>query len=175
MTSRYTLTTKDQYNAAVASALQIGHSFDEYLLVSNGVAASTTDTFASGVMQLWNNRDRSGVTTPIKGITYGGTPDPKATSLASVPANVFDDISIENNVVAYTVLFLLSSLLPENSTDYAEFTSQLADAKEAFRMATPIPPYFAYSFSKLADPELLQQVYGRPGRIATAIRDYSSD
>jgi len=145
LTGRNTIFEKAQYDAAVASALQIGHSFDEYILVSDGNAYSTSATFATSAMQLWANRDKSGVMTPVKGITYGGTPDPKATTLASAPANVANHIAPQANIVAYAGLFLLSSFLADNSTVKAD----MASVVDEFGAAVPVPPYFAYSLPSM--------------------------
>lgn len=144
LTEQVAYFTQNEFFDASTAALDLDHSFGEYVIVSNGVSGSTTAIFQTFVTQLWKNRDQSLVQSSVITCTYGGTSNGSDTTLTGYPASV-QDVQIENPLVTDGALFMLEALLPPNST----ITSQVTAARQDFENALYFPPYFADSLPRL--------------------------
>ncbi|CAB9504262.1 expressed unknown protein [Seminavis robusta] len=160
-TNRYSIGNRAIYSHTIARAFQNDWEFDEYAIVSDGAAGSTTCLFSSLATQVWANRDVSGATNPLTTVTYGGTKDPSDTTVAGFPASV-QGVKIEYPIITSGLLFMTEFLLPSN------LTADLQTINEFYQSAVPLPPYFGESlptmpvlnfYSQFMDPGALALQY----------------
>ena len=129
-----------------AAALELDFKFDEYVLVSDGVAGSTTSVFAAGVEQIWKNRDRSMAETSVVTVAYGGTGFREDITLAGFPAAV-EHVRMENPLLTRSAIVLLRILLSDylEMDENAGFAEVLFNAQASYERTVAWPPYFADS------------------------------
>jgi hypothetical protein len=145
LTNSFTLFTEDHYSMAVANALENDPAFDEYIVVSNGVAGSASALFASEVEQLWKNKDKSLVKTKLTTVSYGGLKEDNGdVTMAGFPATR-EVVHIEDTFITSGVALLLASLIPKNFTVLSGFSSALDEYYNSFAD----PPYFANTLPKM--------------------------
>ncbi|CAB9508128.1 expressed unknown protein [Seminavis robusta] len=142
LTNRFPFLTEAEYYEIVARAFQNDWQFDEYVVVSDGTAGSTTAIFSSRVQQLWNNRDtmwnnRDVLPVPLTAVTYGGTTDPSDTTLAGFPASV-QGVNIGVPIITAGLLYLLEFVLPPDQAALVRVINE-----DVYQLTLPIPPYFA--------------------------------
>ena len=111
LTGFFTDYTPGMYYAAVATSLQNNANFDEYILLSNGVAGSTAHTFSSKVMQLWNNRDETEVTTKLTTVSYGGLKEDNGDVTMACLTAIVGDVHLENELIAAGVVYLFNKFI----------------------------------------------------------------
>eukprot|EP00978_Attheya_sp_CCMP212_P012725 scaffold31838_cov61-Attheya_sp.AAC.3 len=133
------------YYQAAAVSYQTGHSFKEYIILSNGVAGSTTSIFESTVTQLWQNQQRSAVDSSLTTVSYGGTSNAEDITMAGFPATV-QDVHLDRPFIAYGALFMLTTMIPESEKNTVEILSSIVEDYEA---SLAYPPYFAESLPRM--------------------------
>ncbi|CAB9525257.1 expressed unknown protein [Seminavis robusta] len=146
VTQRSSLLTYNDYNEAALKALQAQHSFDEYIIVSDGNAASASSIFASSVEQIWKNREQSGATSSVVTVGYGGTGDQSDMAIASIPAAV-ENIRLDNAFYTTFSLSMIPMLLPVVSDD--TFVD-LVGVIDSLDRRTYRPSYFAQTLPRLS-------------------------
>ena len=141
----FTVDPIETYYRAVASSYQTLHTFDEYIIVSNGVSGSTTAIFASLVDQLWKNRNTSLVKSSLVKVSYGGlnTTEGDVMMAGSVASN--QDVHLENPFLAAGIQEIFNTLLKGDST----FSPIVSSALSEYSSVLPEPPYFANTLPKL--------------------------
>jgi hypothetical protein len=174
-------------SALVASTTaEIDFAFDEYIIVSDGVAGSTTAIFVSSAEQIWKNRDRSDVSTPLTTVAYGGTGKLEDIALTAFPASI-RDVNLDYPLVANAALYVWE-ILVQGLDEYADIVQT---ARTSYQSALVPPPYYAASvptlpvvtyFDTFMGPESLplQYIYMPPDKYIQSIYpgvsiDYSLD
>ena len=152
LTSKFTALTYDLFSEAVASAFQIDHFFDEYVIVSDGASGSTTAIFESMVSQLWKNRDQATTGPSVTTVSYGGLSTTASnaygdTTMAGFPAAVLKNFDIGVPIVSNMVYLLLEQMIPPE--DEALATTLRAAIME-YEKSIVAPPYFANSLPTIA-------------------------
>jgi len=138
VTSRSSLMSLEQYREAAVKALQLRHSFDEYLIVSDGAAASASSIFSSAVEQIWKNRDRSGADdAKVTTVSFGGTGDKADLTMAGVPASV-EGVRLDNFLYTTISLLLFPLLLPVMEGNLKD---DLLDVARSVDDRTYFPPF----------------------------------
>jgi len=133
------------YDEASRASLATNHSFDEYLILSNGVAGSTTAIFQSQVRQLWIHRNSTQANSSVTAVSYGGATNALGdVTMAGFPASVVA-IMISYPIIEAGLLDMFQSLLPSNSS----FAEELNEASAAYTDTLPIPPVYAHSFPRM--------------------------
>jgi len=130
--------------ASDLQAISPDHSFESYVILSDGVAGSMASIFTKTVSQLWKNRDKSNVDTEVITVAYGGTGWAEDITMGSVPASV-QGVSLEDPFIASGLMFIITSLLPQKSANYDAFNEVFA----AYDYAVAYPPYFAASLPRM--------------------------
>jgi len=148
VTSRKSLMSLKEYNEAALKAPQLRHSFDEYLIVSDGAAASASSIFSSAVEQIWKNRDRSGADARVTTVSFGGTGDKADLTMAGVPASV-EDVRLDNSLYTTILLLLFPMLLPVTIGNLNEMFDYLLDVARFVDGDTYSPPYFAQELPRI--------------------------
>jgi hypothetical protein len=115
-----------------------GFTFDEFVVVSNGLAGSTTAIFVSSVEQIWKNRDRSGATQPLTTVAYGGTGQKSDIALTAFPASI-RDVNLDYPLVANAVLYVWEILVQS----YGDYATTVHTARTAYESALYTPPYYS--------------------------------
>jgi len=147
VTSRSSLMSLEQYREAAVKALQLRHSFDEYLIVSDGAAASASSIFSSAVEQIWKNRDRSGADdAKVTTVSFGGTGDKADLTMAGVPASV-EGVRLDNFLYTTISLLLFPLLLPVMEGNLKD---DLLDVARSVDDRTYFPPYFAQQLPRIS-------------------------
>jgi len=145
LTGFFTDYTPGMYYAAVATSLQNNANFDEYILLSNGVAGSTAHTFSSKVMQLWNNRDETEVTTKLTTVSYGGLKEDNGDVTMACLTTIVGDVHLENELIAAGVVYLFNKFILVGSYIFDATSTALEEYYESL----PELPYFANSSPKM--------------------------
>lgn len=134
------------YDATEEIATQADADFDEYIILSNGAAGSTTSIFASKVEQIWKNKDKSLVDTKLTTVSYGGLQGDDGdgdVTMAGYPASV-EFINIEMQYIQFMIASILNSffldwLAEADEETFGEFDSAL----DHFVESVADPPYFS--------------------------------
>jgi hypothetical protein len=145
-----------------------GFTFDEFLIVSNGVAASTTAIFVSASEQIWKNRNKSGVTQPLITLAYGGSGKANDIALAAVPASI-RDVNLDFPVVAFAAMIVWEAIVSGNSGYVAKVNAAVSNYSNVlisppyFSMAVPTLPVVTY-YDTFMGPDALpmQFIYMPP-------------
>ena len=142
LTQQVTLYDEQQFMEAAHIASQLGHTFDEYVITSNGASGSSTSIFQTFVTQLWKNKNESLFQNSVVTCTYGGTGNISDTTMTGFPAAV-QNIQIENPFIAVGALYMLESLLPANNS------MDIRNVRQSYESTLSTPPYFASSFPQM--------------------------
>ena len=131
------------------SFIEAQNVFVEYILVSNGNAGSTTNTFQTTVEQIWKNRMISNATRPLRTLSYG----PEDTPLTQYAGGTLEDrVNVEAPFVGLVGMRLLTVLF--NGEVFGE---KLNRAYEGLHQALPQVPYYLQQFSALPAVEIYNQ------------------
>lgn len=90
------------YAVEVNAALG-GYTFDDYVIVSNGVSGSMAAIFPFESSQLYKNRDQSGVQAKVTLAAYGGTGNADDFSISSFPASV-QGVHLEDPIIGDAIV-----------------------------------------------------------------------
>jgi len=142
LTEQVSYFTQPELAATSNIVSDLGPTFDEYILLSNGVSSSAASIFAYFVSQLWKNKDVSLFQSSVVTCTYGGTSNGTDTTLGASIASV-EDVQIQNPFITVGALIMLEALLPLNAS------TSLSSLRQDFSESLPFPPYFADSLPRL--------------------------
>jgi hypothetical protein len=139
LTDFFTDYTSDLYDIAAESSRQNNADFDEYIVLSNGAAASTAQTFSSRVIQIWNNRDKTQVTAKLTTVSYGGLKEDNGdVTMAGITAFV-QDVQLQNEFIAAGVAYLFNHYILDGYEIFDAASSALDEYYESLSKV----PYFA--------------------------------
>jgi hypothetical protein len=138
ITAQMTMFSKDLYDMVQSVALEPNYFFDEYIIVSNGIAGSTTSLFSDQVISFARNRAETNVAQNVISVVYGGTKDFGA-----------DDFSLSGHAAAVgnpqtpgvfrnVIMSMIQPFLQSDESLAAEFTA----AHSTLYEVSPKPPYF---------------------------------
>ncbi|GKY91469.1 hypothetical protein MPSEU_000119200 [Mayamaea pseudoterrestris] len=113
-------------------------TFDKFVIVSNGLAGSTTALFTTSVQQIWNNRDQSGVTQPLTTIAYGGSGKVDDIAMTGFPAAI-ENVNLDYPLVTNAALYALEAIFSGNADYYAFINS----ARTTYDNVLGAPPYYS--------------------------------
>lgn len=146
LTEPISLMKSEVFDTMTKSMLEIDHSFDEYILLGNGAAGSTTQIFQATVTQLWRNRARTkGVTTKVKAVSYGGTNNLHDMSLAGFPATV-DSVHHQDPIIAAGALYVAYTFVKTGT----QFGNEIAEISDKYSDTLVSPPYFSETLARMA-------------------------
>jgi len=150
ITARVTMFSKDLYDMVQSVALEPNYFFDEYIIVSNGIAGSTTSVFSDQVISFARNRAETNVSQNVISVVYGGTKDVGADDFALCGHPAMVGSPTTPGVFRNVIMSMIQPFLQSDESLAAEFTA----AHSAHDEVTPKPPYFYEDISKLAIPVL---------------------
>jgi len=133
------------YLYAATTSFQNNADFDEHILLSNGVAASTAHSFSSKVTQLWNNRDKTQVTSKLTTVSYGGLKEDNGDVTMAGNTAIVKDIHLQNEVIAAALAYLFKKYILDGS----EFFDAASTTFHEYYWSLPEAPYFANSLPKM--------------------------
>ena len=81
----------------------LNYTFDDYVIVSNGVSGSMGAVFPMMSSQLYKNRDRSEVSSKVTLVSYGGTGDADDLAISAFPASV-QGVHLEDPIIGDAAL-----------------------------------------------------------------------
>ena len=138
LTNAFEVFSPDLFDQVVTAASSLNHTFDQFVIVSNGVAGSTAEIFESMASQLWKNRNESLVTSSVFTAVYGGIIG--ETTMTSFPASV-QGVHLEYPLVTQALLYLMESLSPSSTS--------LIPSIDTYTDVLPEPPYFTKTLPKM--------------------------
>jgi hypothetical protein len=150
ITAQLTMFSKDLYYLVQSVALEPNYFFDEYIIVSNGIAGSTTSVFSDQVISFARNRAETNVSQNVISVVYGGTKDVGADDFALCGHPAMVGSPTTPGVFRNVIMSMIQPFLQSDESLAAEFTA----AHSAHDEVTPKPPYFYEDISKLAVPVL---------------------
>ena len=115
-----------------------GFTFDEYLIVSNGAAGSTTSIFVTAAEQIYKNRDKSGVSQSLTTLAYGGSGNADEIAMTSFPAAI-RDVNLDFPLVTYAAISAYEVLVSSNS----EYAASVNEARRSYEAVLLPPPYYS--------------------------------
>jgi len=120
--------------------MDIEHSFDEYVLLSNGLAGSTTAIFADQVMSLARNSGINQVKPSLVAVTYGGLEDPsvKDMTMADHAASLNNPPYTRINIASVAMYMMMESFIKSDDDLY----STLSTTRTLLEDSLPEVPYF---------------------------------
>jgi hypothetical protein len=150
LTAQVTMFSKDLYYMVQSVALEPNYFFDEYIIVSNGIAGSTTSVFSDQVISFARNRVETNVSQKVISVVYGGTKDVGADdfALSGHPASVGNPQT--PGVFRNVIMSMIQPFLQSDESLAAEFTA----AHSAHDEVAPKPPYFYENINNLDIPVL---------------------
>ena len=134
--------------------------FGEYILVSNGNAGSTANTFQTTVEQIWKHRKISGARRPLTTVSYGGLGE--RTPLTQFAGGTVD--SRVNTEVPYAGMVgfpILARIFPGLLS--SEQQDLMQRVQQQLRHSLPPVPYYFAHFSQLPAVEIYNKFLWESG------------
>eukprot|EP00984_Skeletonema_dohrnii_P005117 scaffold1802_cov146-Skeletonema_dohrnii-CCMP3373.AAC.1 len=96
-------------------------------------------------MQLWNNRDKTQVTTKLTAVSYGGLKEDNGDVTMACLTALVGDVHLENELIAAGVVYLLKIFF----LDGYDVFDAVSSALEEYYESLPDVPYFVNSLPRM--------------------------
>jgi len=134
------------WNCSLEQVNDADNVFSQYILVSNGNAGSTTNTFQTTVEQLWKNREITKARRPLTTVSYGGVNGD--TPLTQFAGGTLDaSVNVEDAFVGLVGLRLLAEFVCGCTQDL--LCSQVNEAFDKLSDSLPQVPFYLEKFPAL--------------------------
>ena len=130
------------WNCSLEAVRDDENVFSQYVLVSNGNAGSTTNTFQTTVEQLWKNRNLTQARRPLTTVSYGGIEGD--TPLTQFAGGTLDDrVNVQDAFAGLVGLHLLQVVCP-----LVRNVSTCAQVHDAFTVLSETLPQVPFHLEK---------------------------
>ena len=96
-------------------------------------------------MQLWNNRDKTEVTTKLTTVSYGGLKEDNGDVTMAGFTAIVEEVHLENELIAAGVVYLFNKFILVGSNIFDATSTALEEYYESL----PEVPYFANSLPSM--------------------------